>query len=103
MSGRRLGPVPSLDTLIHQARRAWSPLSRGAGEELRAEKRLSPSPTMRERVPTPGLQSGGRRVRGFAGIILCVIILTLDGCGKRNAPTAPPDVPNTYPRPYPSE
>jgi len=32
-----------------------------------------------------------------------VLSLALAGCGKRNAPQPPPDVPNTYPRPYPSE
>jgi hypothetical protein len=37
--------------------------------------------------------------------LVCVIILSLAlaGCGKKNAPSPPPDVPNTYPRTYPSE
>jgi hypothetical protein len=44
-------------------------------------------------------------VRLGAGITLAVLVLSmvLAGCGKRNAPEPPPDVPNTYPRPYPSE
>ena len=49
-----------------------------------------------------------RRTRGPPMLSICILIplllsLALAGCGKRNAPEAPPDVPNTYPRPYPSE
>jgi hypothetical protein len=42
---------------------------------------------------------------GGSGLTLCAVIisLALSGCGKKNAPQPPPDVPNTYPRPYPSE
>ncbi len=58
----------------------------------------SPSPAVRERVP-----SAARRVRVLAAIALCLFTAALAGCGKRNAPTAPPDEPDTYPRPYPSE
>ena len=38
-------------------------------------------------------------------VILCALVLSLalTACGKRNAPQPPPDVPDTYPRPYPSE
>ena len=39
---------PSLSVLTHQALRAWSPLSRGAGEGLDAAI-ASPSPALRER------------------------------------------------------
>jgi hypothetical protein len=48
---------------------------------------------------------GTRVVRLSAGIALCALALSLAlaACGKRNAPTPPPDEPNTYPRPYPSE
>jgi hypothetical protein len=35
--------------------------------------------------------------------LILALSVALAGCGKRNAPTAPPDVPDTYPRPYPSE
>jgi hypothetical protein len=35
--------------------------------------------------------------------LMLALAVALGGCGKRNAPTAPPDVPDTYPRPYPSE
>jgi hypothetical protein len=44
-------------------------------------------------------------VRLSTGIALfsLVLSLALAGCGKRNAPIPPPDEPNTYPRPYPSE
>jgi len=31
------------------------------------------------------------------------IVLALAGCGKKGNPQPPPDVPNTYPRTYPSE
>jgi len=57
-----------------------------------------PSLVLRERVPRVA-----RRARVVAGVILCVFIAALAGCGKRNAPTPPPDAPDTYPRPYPSE
>jgi hypothetical protein len=51
------------------------------------------------------------RVRGriwrfaIAGLTLpaLILLLALGGCGKKSAPQTPPDVPNTYPRPYPSE
>jgi hypothetical protein len=46
--------------------------------------------------------NGARRVRVFAGIAI-ILVLAIAGCGKRNAPQPPPDVPNTYPRPYPNE
>jgi hypothetical protein len=48
---------------------------------------------------------GTPAVRLSAGIVLLAVVfsLALTGCGKRNAPLPPPDVPNTYPRPYPSE
>ena len=59
-----------------------------------------PSPAMRERV-----LSAAKRVRVIGRLGLCALVLSLalTGCGKRNAPTAPPDAPDTYPRPYPSE
>jgi len=49
--------------------------------------------------------AGTPAVRLSAGIALCALVLSLAlaGCGKRNAPIPPPDQPNTYPRPYPSE
>jgi hypothetical protein len=55
---------------------------------------------MRERV-----LSAAKRVRviGIVGLCALVLSLALAGCGKRNAPTPPPDEPDTYPRPYPSE
>ena len=36
---------------------------------------------------------------------LAVLLITaaLAGCGKKGNPQPPPDVPNTYPRTYPSE
>lgn len=37
------------------------------------------------------------------GLIVLLVAVTLAGCGKKNAPTAPPGEPNTYPRQYPSE
>jgi hypothetical protein len=61
----------------------------------------SPSPALRERGPTTGRRPGGRRVR--VALCLLLVSLALDGCGKKNPPQPPPGVPNTYPRPYPSE
>jgi hypothetical protein len=43
------------------------------------------------------------RALRFATLVFLSLSLSLAGCGKRNAPTAPPDVPDTYPRAYPSE
>jgi len=34
--------------------------------------------------------------------VAILLSLALAGCGKRNDPVPPPDVPITYPRPYPS-
>ena len=59
-----------------------------------------PSSALRERV-----LSAAKRVRVIGRLGLCALVLSLAlaGCGKRNAPTAPPDEPDTFPRPYPSE
>ena len=70
---------------------------------------LTPTLSPRERAERGASFSG--RVRGLLwrggvnGVTLCAIILSLalQGCAKKNAPQPPPDVPNTYPRPYPSE
>jgi predicted small lipoprotein YifL len=45
----------------------------------------------------------GRAVLSIGALVIVALPLALAGCGKRNAPEAPPDVPNTYPRSYPSE
>ena len=39
----------------------------------------------------------------FRALTVLLIALSLAGCGKKGAPQPPPDVPNTYPRTYPSE
>jgi hypothetical protein len=45
----------------------------------------------------------GARYGRATAILVIVLALAITGCGKRNAPQPPPDVPTTYPRPYPSE
>ena len=75
---------------------ALSPLTRGEGT-----KSFLPRPACGERVGVRG------RLWRFAcsGLAVSALILSLAlcGCGKKNAPQPPPDVPNTYPRSYPSE
>ena len=39
----------------------------------------------------------------FRALTVLLIALALAGCGKKGAPQPPSDVPNTYPRTYPSE
>ena len=39
----------------------------------------------------------------FRILAVLVIAAALAGCGKKGNPQPPPDVPNTYPRSYPSE
>ncbi len=41
--------------------------------------------------------------RRIATVLFLIIVATgLAGCGKKGNPQPPPDVPNTYPRTYPS-
>jgi len=54
-----------------------------------------------ERVRVRG-RSWRSLVSGFA-FLITILFLALSGCGKKNAPQPPPDVPHTYPRSYPSE
>ena len=82
--------------------------------------RPSPRPSPRKRgegarwqIPSPRLRGvGGARVSGrvrggralrFGTFLILALSVALAGCGKRAAPTAPPDEPDTFPRPYPSE
>jgi Prokaryotic lipoprotein-attachment site len=46
-----------------------------------------------------------RKVGASSGLLIAVVLLSLalTGCGKRGPPEPPPGVPDTYPRPYPSE
>ena len=66
-----------------------------------SQDRIPGRPALR---PVPGM---ARITGGTPGVrlVLCALVLTLAlaGCGKRNAPEPPPGVPDTYPRPYPSE
>ena len=39
---------------------------------------------------------------GAAGVVLAVAV-ALSACGRKGAPQPPPDVPKTYPQPYPRE
>jgi predicted small lipoprotein YifL len=41
--------------------------------------------------------------RRAALLLLLLLILPLAGCGKKGAPSPPPDQPDTYPRIYPHE
>lgn len=43
------------------------------------------------------------RLRTGVALLALLISLALAGCGKRGPPEPPPDVPNTFPRAYPSE
>jgi len=36
-------------------------------------------------------------------IALLLVVLALAACGKKGPPRPPPDVPDTYPRSYPSQ
>jgi predicted small lipoprotein YifL len=42
------------------------------------------------------------RLSRFGIALLLILGLTLASCGKKGDPKPPPDVPNTYPRVYPS-
>ena len=44
-----------------------------------------------------------RALGASLALVAVVLALALSGCGRRNLPEPPPDVPNTFPRPYPSE
>jgi predicted small lipoprotein YifL len=51
-------------------------------------------------------KTGNLRLRRpyFAAVMaLFILVLPQAGCGKKGPPQPPPDQPNTYPRPYPSE
>jgi predicted small lipoprotein YifL len=47
--------------------------------------------------------SATRRFTAIAILALVLLAPALTGCGKKDAPTPPPGVPDTYPRPYPRE
>ena len=49
------------------------------------------------------LRPGKNEVSADLVVVAVVLLLALTSCGKRGAPEPPPDVPNTYPMPYPSE
>ena len=89
-----------------------------------AAPRPSPRPSPRRQgeggrqwIPSPRLRGeGGARVSGrvrgrfgrdppYLGISLLALLaaLALAACGRKGPPEPPPDVPNTFPRPYPSE
>ena len=76
-----------------------APRKRGEGEDWRIP---SPRPRAEGGARDSGKVRGNPALR-FGVLIFLSVSLALAGCGKRNAPTAPPDEPNTYPRPYPSE
>ena len=42
-------------------------------------------------------------MRAASCLVFLILSLALAGCGTKNPPQPPPGVPNTYPRPYPSE
>ncbi|GGF46691.1 hypothetical protein GCM10011611_61360 [Aliidongia dinghuensis] len=41
------------------------------------------------------------RILRLAGVLM--VVLSLAACGKKGAPMAPKDEPNTYPRAYPTD
>lgn len=97
MTGIPLTPIlsPSLILLRLRGREGWG----------QAEKQPFTPRQRRERGARASGRVRGRRNRSVgASIFLALILaLALAGCGKRNAPEPPPGVPDTYPRPYPSE
>jgi hypothetical protein len=38
-----------------------------------------------------------------AACVMLALAVALSGCGRKGAPQPPPDVPKTYPQPYPRE
>ena len=58
------------------------------------------------RSPRSGRLEGRtvRSLRSLIGrlVILLLVAVMLSGCGKKGVPQPPPDVPNTFPRTYPS-
>jgi predicted small lipoprotein YifL len=57
------------------------------------------------RAEKDAARSVSRSMARLAVVALAVLLLApaLGGCGKKGAPTPPPGVPDTYPRPYPRE
>ena len=97
MIGMPLTPTPSPTITLPRSRgrEGWGQTARGRKQPL----------APRERGEGGARDSG--RVRGSGArhvvIMALLLLLALTGCGKRNAPEPPPDVPDTYPRTYPSE
>ena len=109
MSGERSAWVPSpTQSAPLPSPASGGGLGWGLGRPAPGVRRLGARPCARvwwRILDAPGLLSAAKRVRVIGRFGLCVLVLSvaLAGCGKRNAPTAPPDQPDTYPRPYPSE
>jgi hypothetical protein len=83
-----------------------------AGPSPRPSPRKRDEGTRRQIPSARSRGEGGARVSGrvrdsralrLGMLIFLTLSLALAGCGKRAAPTAPPDEPDTFPRPYPSE
>jgi hypothetical protein len=73
-----------------------------AGVHLAAARARGRLPVAGGLAGGSGLSPGRRRRKATAALIFIVLGLALAGCGKKNAPSPPPGVPNTYPRTYPS-
>lgn len=86
--------------LIEPIRETLSPQTGGESRVRGVASALPVQP------PHPGPLPWWGRGRKFPWrrlVLLLLVTTALAGCGRKGAPLPPPNVPNTYPRTYPSE